>query len=111
MRKIVLSLAALVAMAIAIPYVGSAQAEDTVVIKKRHDHYWNMAPRHDKTVIIKRGHRDTVTAGLAEFGANRHTETRVEDDGGRFRARHGVMLYKDAPTTIRFRWRRLGGMH
>jgi hypothetical protein len=58
MRSIVLSLTALAAMAVAVPYVGSAQAEDTVIIKKRHEHYWNMAPRHDKTVIIKRSHRD-----------------------------------------------------
>jgi hypothetical protein len=68
MRRIVLSLAALAAMAIAIPYAGPAQAEETVVVKKRHDHfwnagprhehYWNMEPRRDKTVIIKRGHRD-----------------------------------------------------
>lgn len=68
MRKIVLSLAALAAMAIAIQYAGPAQAEETVIVKKRHDrdwnmgprheHYWNMGPRHDKTVIIKRGHRD-----------------------------------------------------
>jgi len=58
MRRIVLSSAALAAVAIAIPYVGSAQAEDTVIVKKRHEHFWNMGPRHEKTVIIKRGHRD-----------------------------------------------------
>jgi hypothetical protein len=58
MRKIALSLAALAALVIAIPYVGSAQAEETVIVKKRHEHFWNMGPRHDKTVIIKRGHRD-----------------------------------------------------
>jgi hypothetical protein len=58
MRRIVLSLAALAAVAIAVPYIGPAQAEETVIVKKRHEHYWNMAPRHEKTVIIKRGHRD-----------------------------------------------------
>ena len=57
MRRIVLSLAALAAMAIAVPYI-PAQAEETVIVKKRHEHYWNMGPRHEKTVIIKRGHRD-----------------------------------------------------
>jgi hypothetical protein len=58
MRRIVLSLAALAAVAIAVPYIGPAQAEETVIVKKRHEHYWNMGPRHEKTVIIKRGHRD-----------------------------------------------------
>jgi len=43
---------------LAIPYVGSAQAEDTVIVKERHERYWNMGPRHEKTVIIKRSHRD-----------------------------------------------------
>ena len=55
MRRTVLSLAA---VAIAVPYIGPAQAEETVIVKKRHEHYWNMGPRHEKTVIIKRGHRD-----------------------------------------------------
>jgi hypothetical protein len=67
-RRIVLSLAALAAMAIAIPYARPARAEETVIVKKRHEHFWNTGPRHehfwnmgpryDKTVIIKRGHRD-----------------------------------------------------
>ena len=58
MRRFVLSLAALAAVAIAIPYTGPARSEETVIVKKRHEHYWNMGPRHEKTVIIKRGHRD-----------------------------------------------------
>ena len=57
MRRIVLLLIALAALAIALPYVGLGMAEETVIVKKRHEHYWNMGPRHDKTVIIKRGHR------------------------------------------------------
>jgi hypothetical protein len=58
MRKILVSLAALAAMAIAIPYVGAAKAATTVIVKKHYGHHWNMGPpRHGKTVVIKRVHR------------------------------------------------------
>jgi Spy/CpxP family protein refolding chaperone len=52
MRKIVLSLAALMALSFAVPYAAPAMA-DTVVIHRHHHHFWNYAPRHDRTVIIK----------------------------------------------------------
>jgi hypothetical protein len=58
MRKTLVSLAALAAVGLVAPYVAPAQADETVVIKRHHerDHYWNYAPRHDKTVIIKHRH-------------------------------------------------------
>jgi Spy/CpxP family protein refolding chaperone len=49
MRKIALSLAALVALSFALPYAAPAKAEVLVV----HHHYHHMWHHHDRTVIIK----------------------------------------------------------
>jgi hypothetical protein len=57
MRKLTLALAALAAMGIAMPY--AALADETVIIKKHHDHPFPPPPvvfHHDapdKKVIIK----------------------------------------------------------
>jgi Spy/CpxP family protein refolding chaperone len=56
MRKFTLSLAALAAISLVVPYAATAKADETVVVKHRHHHIWNSEPRHDKTVIIKHHH-------------------------------------------------------
>jgi Spy/CpxP family protein refolding chaperone len=53
MRKIVLSLAALVALSFAIPFAAAPAMAETVVIHRHHNHYWNYAPHRDRTVIVK----------------------------------------------------------
>ena len=58
MQKLILSIAALAAVAVVVPSVAPAHAEDTVVIKK-HRHFMPME-RHHRTVIIKKEHRDHV---------------------------------------------------
>ena len=56
MRRIALSLAALAALTLIVPYAASAKA-DTVVIHRHHHHHWHMMPHRDhKTVIIKHDH-------------------------------------------------------
>ncbi len=56
MRRIVLSLAALAALTLVVPYDAPAKA-DTVVIHRHHHHHRHMMPHHDhKTVIIKHDH-------------------------------------------------------
>ena len=52
MRKIVLSVAALAALSVVVPFAAPAKA-DTVVIH-RHHHWWH--PHDNKTVIIKHDH-------------------------------------------------------
>ncbi len=54
MRKIVLSLAAMAALSFVLPYVATANADQTVIIH-RHHHMWGYAPR-SHAVIIKRDH-------------------------------------------------------
>jgi hypothetical protein len=56
MRKVMLSLAALAAISLVVPYAAPAKAEETVIVKHRHHHVWNYGPHHGKTVIIKRHH-------------------------------------------------------
>jgi hypothetical protein len=56
MQKVLLSIVALAALTVAVPYVSTAQADQTVVIKRHHNRYFDYAPRHDKTVIIKHHH-------------------------------------------------------
>ena len=53
MQKLILSIAALAAVAVYVPSVVPAQAEETVVIKKHHRHFLPVE-RHHRTVIIKR---------------------------------------------------------
>jgi Ni/Co efflux regulator RcnB len=57
MQKLVLSIAALAAVAVFVPSVAPAQAEETVVIKKHHRHFMPVE-HHHRTVIIKKEHRD-----------------------------------------------------
>lgn len=59
MRKFAIAFAALAAFGIAMPLTSSANAEDTVVIKKDGDHDRDMHRHHKKIVVIKhRRHRD-----------------------------------------------------
>jgi hypothetical protein len=51
MQKLILSLAALSALALVVPYAAPAKAEDKVIIHKPHHH-------HHKAVIIKHPHHD-----------------------------------------------------
>jgi len=51
MQKLILSLAALSALALVVPYAAPAKAEDKVIIHKHHHH-------HHKVVIIKHPHHD-----------------------------------------------------
>jgi hypothetical protein len=51
MQKLILSLAALSALALVAPYAAPAKAEDKVIIHKHHHH-------HHKVVIIKHPHHD-----------------------------------------------------
>ena len=53
MQKLILSLAALAALAVIVPNVTPAKAEETVVIKKHHRHFLPVE-RHHRTVVIKR---------------------------------------------------------
>lgn len=55
MRKVLLSIAALMTLSLFVPSVSPAQADEIVVVK-RHHHDWDYGPRHDKTVIIKHRH-------------------------------------------------------
>ena len=59
MRKIILTLAALAAIGIVMPYAAPAMADD-VVIHKHRDHFMPPPPiahhDHDRTVIIKHDH-------------------------------------------------------
>jgi hypothetical protein len=55
MQKLILSIAALAAVAVIVPSIAPAQAEETVVIKKHHRHFMPVE-RHHRTVIIK--HRE-----------------------------------------------------
>lgn len=57
MQKLILSIAALAAVAVIVPSVAPAKAEETVVIKKHHRHFMPVE-RHHRTVIIKKEHRD-----------------------------------------------------
>jgi hypothetical protein len=59
MRKLVLSLAALGALGLVVPYAAPAKAEDTVVIHRHGDRDRDMARHHHKKVIIiKKDHHD-----------------------------------------------------
>jgi hypothetical protein len=54
MQKLILSIAALAALAVIVPSVSSAKAE-TIVIKKHHRHFMPVERHHEgKTVIIKK---------------------------------------------------------
>ena len=54
MQKLILSLAALAAIGIVVPYAAPAKAE-TVVSKKHHRHFMPVERHHEgKTVIIKK---------------------------------------------------------
>lgn len=53
MQKLILSIAALAAVAVIVPSVAPAHAEDTVIIKKHHRHFLPVE-RHHRTVVIKR---------------------------------------------------------
>jgi hypothetical protein len=53
MQKLILSIAALAAVAVIVPYAAPAHAEDTVVIKKHHRHFMPVE-HHHRTVVIKR---------------------------------------------------------
>ncbi|HZR59395.1 MAG TPA: hypothetical protein VFA80_00360 [Xanthobacteraceae bacterium] len=57
MQKLILSIAALAALAVIVPNVSPAKAEETVVIKKHHRHFMPVE-RHHRTVIIKRERHD-----------------------------------------------------
>jgi hypothetical protein len=57
MQKLILSIAAVAALAVIVPSVSPAHAEDTVVIKKHHRHFMPVE-RHHRTVIIKKEHHD-----------------------------------------------------
>jgi hypothetical protein len=56
MQKLFLSIAALAALAVIVPSVSPAKAEETVVIKKHHHRHFMPLVRHHegKTVIIKK---------------------------------------------------------
>ena len=57
MRRFILSLAAVAALGLVVPYAAPAKAEETVVI--RHgDHGWRHHRDHDKVVVIKRHRHD-----------------------------------------------------
>jgi hypothetical protein len=58
MRKVILSFAALAALSFVVPYAAPAKA-DAVVIRTHPRHVYNYAPRHDRTVVIRR-HVDVV---------------------------------------------------
>jgi Ni/Co efflux regulator RcnB len=60
MQKLILSLAALSALALVVPYAAPAKAEDKVIIHKHHgdmDRDRNYH-HHHKVVIIKHPHHD-----------------------------------------------------
>jgi hypothetical protein len=54
MKKLILSIAALAAVAVIAPYAAPAHAEDTVVIKKREHRHFLPVEHHHRTVVIKR---------------------------------------------------------
>ncbi len=56
MRKLILSIAALAAFGLAVPYASSAKAEDTVVIHKHGDRDRDMHRHHHGVVVIKHSH-------------------------------------------------------
>ena len=57
MRKIVVTLAALAAIGLTLPYAAPAKAEETVIIHKHRHHVFVPLPhRSEKTVIIRHGH-------------------------------------------------------
>ena len=58
MQKLILSIAALVAVGVIVPCVAPAHAEDTVVIKKREHRHFLPVERHHRTVIIKKHMED-----------------------------------------------------
>jgi hypothetical protein len=57
MRKLILSLAALSALGLVLPYAAPAKADPIIVVHHRHPHPVIMVPHHhhehDSTVIIK----------------------------------------------------------
>lgn len=55
MRKLILSLAALAALGVVMPYAAPAKAE-TVIIHRHGDRFFH--PHHDRTVIIKHHDHD-----------------------------------------------------
>ena len=57
MQKLILSIAALAALAVIVPSVSPANAEATVVIKKHHRHFMPVE-HHHRTVVIKKEHHD-----------------------------------------------------
>jgi hypothetical protein len=58
MRRLVIAFAALAALGIALPFVSSAQAEDSkIIIKKDGDHDKDIRRHHKKIVVIKHRHR------------------------------------------------------
>ena len=54
MQKLILSIAALAVAAMIVPYAAPAQAEETVVIKKREHRHFLPVEHHHRTVVIKR---------------------------------------------------------
>jgi len=57
MRNLVLSLAAVAALCLVVPYAAPARAEDTVVV--HHDRDWHRHHHHhDKVVVMKHRHDD-----------------------------------------------------
>lgn len=60
MRRFILSLAAVAALGLVVPYAAPAKAEETVVVRHgdHGDHGWRHHRDHDKVVVIKHHRHD-----------------------------------------------------